>query len=178
LGDPAITHKTDQRQPNEAAQLLSATLSELRDISAGLILPQLEGLSAEETLWLAVKQHEDATGTTVWCEIGELPLCSEPVRVCLYRVVQEGLNNAYQHANALQQRVIVSADSHAITAVVSDGGPSGITPRSRRAGGGLGLIGLKRRVQAFHGTFAVHSQSDETRVTAKIPIAIASSAKI
>ena len=88
------------------------------------MLPQLEGLTPNEILWLAVQNHEDATGTKVSSQIGDLPDdLAMPVTICLYRIVQEGLNNAFHHGKAIEQRVEVWADKQSIAIAVSDSGP-------------------------------------------------------
>jgi signal transduction histidine kinase len=149
-------------------ELLTGTLVELRNISAGLVLPQLDGLGTEDTLWLAVRQYETLTGATVICKMDRLPACPAPVRVCLYRLVQESLNNSYYYAKGCEQHVVVSADAHWIIVNISDRG--GGTAERGRGHGGLGLTGLRRRVEAVHGTFEVSSRTDGTLVTARIPV--------
>jgi signal transduction histidine kinase len=176
LGEPVNTNgssKVSEQTPSKLSttELLAGTLVELRNIAKGLVLPQLDGLVTEDTLRLAVRQHEDTTGTTVRCNIGVLPFCPSPLRICLYRIVQEALNNAYYYANGCGQYVVASADAHCITIDISDSG-AGIAEPYRKPHGevGLGLAGLRRRVEAFHGTFEVSSRTDGTRVSAKIPI--------
>ena len=161
--------------PDAGAPALTArVLTELRSISTGLVLPELEGLTATETLRLAVRQHEDATGTKVCCQIGDMPGdILPPVTICLYRIVQEGLNNAFHHGEAREQRVEVSADTQWIVITVSDSGPGlarrdGEKSRSRT---GLGIAGLRNRVEALQGTFELISQRGiGTRIRAKLPI--------
>ena len=104
--------------------LTARILAELRNISTGLVLPELEGLTPNEILRLAVQNHEDATGTKVSRQIGDLPGdLALPVTICLYRIVQEGLNNAFHHGKAMGQRVEVWADTQSIVIAVSDSGP-------------------------------------------------------
>jgi signal transduction histidine kinase len=168
---------TNQRSGSNAGDLLSDSLTDLRDIATGLVLPQLDGLSTEETLQLVVRQHESQTGTTVACKIDPLPQCPSRLKICLYRVVQEALNNAYHHANGNGQCVVASLDYNSITVAVSDrGSGSSKSPPARASGGkiGLGLPGIRRRVEAFHGSLDVISLTDGTRVVARIPINAAS----
>jgi signal transduction histidine kinase len=154
-----------------AREILDAALVELRNIAAGLVLPELEGLSAAETLLLAIRRHEELTGTQVAAEIGELPPCSLPQRICLYRVVQESLNNAYAHALGFDQRLVASTDVISITISVSDGGPRDAIPgRVQRPSTQLGVSGLRRRVELLGGTFTVSSGGNGTRVSAQLPI--------
>jgi signal transduction histidine kinase len=154
--------------------LTARILAELRNISTGLVLPQLEGLAPNEILRLAVQNHEDATGTNVSRQIGELPGdLPLPVTICLYRIVQEGLNNAFHHGKAIEQRVEVRADTQSIVIAVSDSGPGLVdndhaNPRSRT---GLGIAGLRNRVEALKGTFEMISQRGiGTQVRAKLPL--------
>ena len=164
----------DRAHDAGAAALTERLLTELRTISTGLVLPELDGLTASEALQLAVRQHEDATGTKVCCQIGDLPGdILPPVTICLYRIVQEGLNNAFQHGNAKGQRVKVSADTQWIIITVSDRGP-GLARWEReksRSRTGLGIAGLRNRVEALQGTFELISQRGiGTRIRVKLPI--------
>jgi signal transduction histidine kinase len=154
--------------------LTTRILTELRDISTGLVLPQLEQLTASEILQLAVRNHEDMTATKVDCKIGDLPHdMALPLAVCLYRIVQEGLNNAFHHAKAAGQRVEVWADTQSIGIAVSDSGPGFAIrdPENVRSRTGLGIAGLRNRVEALHGTFELISQPGVgTQIRAKLPI--------
>lgn len=154
--------------------LTQRILTELRNISAGLVLPELEGLTPKEILHLAVRNHEETTGTSVCCEIGDLPAdLSPPLTICLYRIIQEGLNNAFHHGKAQGQCVTVSADPRSICITVSDEGPGTVAKdheqaRNRR---GLGIAGLRSRVEALKGTFEFVSQRGiRTEIRAKLPI--------
>jgi signal transduction histidine kinase len=167
--DPLRSTK-DESSPLGPAELLQSTLRDLRNITTGLVLPQLDGLTTEETLRLAVRQHQDMTGTSVACEIGALPNCSPSLKICLFRFIQEALNNAYSYADGRGQSVVASCESRMITVVVSDSGAGIPTPRTPPGRIGLGLAGLRRRVEALHGTFEVIVRPNGTRVSACIPI--------
>ena len=135
-----VIREANPRCASSVANLLAATLIDLRNIATGLVLPQLDGLATEETLQLAINQHEKRTGTMVTCRIEDLPPCPSPLRVCLYRIVQEALNNAYHYANGNGQCVAASADRGWISVVVSDSGSGALEPqRMPRREIGLGL---------------------------------------
>ena len=96
-----------------------------------------------------------------------------PVTICLYRIVQEGLNNAFHHGKAIGQRVEVWADTQSIVIAVSDSGPGLVdhTREKSRSRTGLGIAGLRNRVEALQGTFELISQRGiGTQIRAKIPI--------
>jgi signal transduction histidine kinase len=174
IGKTTAATQCDGPHDTSAQVLTARILSELRDISTGLVLPQLEGLTAIEVLRLAVRNHEDATGTKVGCQIGDFPGgLALPVTTCLYRIVQEGLNNAFHHAKALGQRVEVSADAQWIVVTVSDSGPGLAENNGQGSRGktGLGIAGLRNRVEALHGTFDLISQRGiGTQIRVKLPI--------
>ncbi|MCK1511249.1 ATP-binding protein [Bradyrhizobium sp. 190] len=149
-------------------------LTELRNISTGLVLPELEGLTPNEIIRLAVQNHEEVTGTMVSRQIGDLPAdLARPVTICLYRIVQEGLNNAFHHGKAIGQRVEVWVEAQSIVIVVSDSGPGVVDSHreSSRSRTGLGIAGLRNRVEALKGTFEVISQRGiGTQIRAKLPV--------
>jgi signal transduction histidine kinase len=160
--------------PDPAITLTTRILTDLRSISTGLVLPELEGLTPNEILLLAVRNHEEATGTKVSFQISVLPAdLALPLTTCLYRIVQEGLNNAFHHGKAQGQRVEVWADTGFIIIAVSDSGPGIIdnNQESLRSRTGLGIAGLRNRVEALKGTFEFVSQRDiGTQVRAKLPV--------
>ncbi|KRR18484.1 hypothetical protein CQ13_34955 [Bradyrhizobium retamae] len=170
--DPTATRGGSAHDP-AIEPLTRRILTELRNISTGLVLPELEGLTPNETIRLAVQNHEEATGTTVSSQIGDLPAdLARPVTICLYRIVQEGLNNAFHHGKAIGQRVEVWAEAQSIAIVVSDSGPGVVDSRreSSRSRTGLGIAGLRNRVEALKGTFELISQRGiGTQIRAKLP---------
>ncbi len=143
---------------------LSDALSEVRTISSGLSLPHLETASLAQTILLAVALHEERTGTKVLVTIDELPASTpHALKICAYRFVQEGLTNAYRHANAAGQRV-VAAGGERLVISVADSGP-GLNQKTARKG--LGLTGMKARIEAIGGTLAITAKSDSgTRLIA------------
>ena len=138
--------------------VLQDCLREIRHLSAGLAPPHLDSLPLGRVLELAVRQHERRTGTGVNATIGALPTnLSSLHKVCIYRFVQEGLNNAYRHAAGVGQTVQAASDGDELTVEVADNGP-GFSP-SNIAGGGLGLAGLRDRVESLGGKFSLETQS-------------------
>jgi signal transduction histidine kinase len=176
--DPAATKQPESGSSSAhdpaIEPLTRRILTELRNISTGLVLPELEGLTPNEIVRLAVQNHEEATGTKVSRQIDDLPAdLARPVTICLYRIVQEGLNNAFHHGKSIGQRVEISTEAKSIVIVVSDSGPGIVDSRraSSRSRAGLGIAGLRNRVEALKGTFELTSQRDVgTQIRAKIPV--------
>jgi signal transduction histidine kinase len=154
--------------------VLQDCLREIRHLSAGLAPPHLDSLPLRKVLELAVRQHEQRTGSAVNAAIGVLPKnISSLHKVCIYRFVQEGLNNAYRHAAGIGQTVHVASDGRELTVEVADKGP-GFSP-SNSGGDGLGLAGLRDRVESLGGKFSLEAQSGSgTRLRASFQVADAS----
>jgi signal transduction histidine kinase len=175
--DPTTTRQSWTLDPT-IEPLTRRILTELRNISIGLVLPELEGFTPSEIIGLAVHNHEEATGTQVTSQIGDLPEnLTRPVTLCLYRIAQEGLNNAFHHGKAIGQRVEVWTEGKSIV-MVSDKGP-GVVDSCRESAPtrtGLGIAGLRNRVEALQGSFELTSQRGVgTRIQARLPIAFKSS---
>ncbi len=136
-------------------------LADLRRIAVGLILPELGTLTAEQTVRLAVQRHQNATGTQVALHLGVLPdLIDDQRKTCIYRVVQEGLNNAFRHGGGQLQSVDASMadnDLH-ISVRNSHQKATAITYAPRFSG--LGVPGLRNRLKVFGGTLNVHADTD------------------
>jgi signal transduction histidine kinase len=75
-------------------------------------------------------------------------------RTCVYRVVQEALNNCARHSQATQVRVVVRRDPDGLSVMVQDDG-IGFEPRREK---GLGLLGMEERVARLGGAFSIESQ--------------------
>ena len=75
-------------------------------------------------------------------------------RTCLYRFVQEALNNCAKHSRATQARVVVREAAAGLSVSVQDNG-IGFDPRQEK---GMGLLGMEERVERLGGRFCVESQ--------------------
>ena len=162
------------RADSEARTLrttLNDALRDVRDLCRGLTLPQLEGRSIVETLDAAISAHERRTGTNLMRYYGEQVGTDEPVPhpilICIYRFVQEGLMNAYRHAPDGQVTVSYFTSDDGMTVSVIDTGPGFDTSVPSE---GLGLSGLRERVESIGGEFEIASQpQDGTRLTFTLP---------
>jgi PAS domain S-box-containing protein len=91
--------------------------------------------------------------------------------LCLYRVMQEALQNAIKHSGAQRFGVELFGDSSEIRLEVSDDG-AGFDQHSIDRRHGLGLISMRERIRMVHGEFAVTSQPGRgTTVTCRVPFA-------
>jgi len=159
----------ERRELSLIRDALSDTLREVRNISEGLALPEIDQTPFKDVIELAISSHERLTHTRVARSLGVLaedaPLS---LKICAYRFVQEGLTNAFRHAGGNDQRVTAQG-ARSLDITVSDGGPGIATDRLRA--GGLGLVGLRARVESVGGNLEIQSASGEgTRLVARFDL--------
>ncbi len=97
----------------------------------------------------------------------EMPDLPEVIRISLYRFVQEAVINIIKHAHADAVQVKLSCLPGQIQLSVKDNG-KGIDPELHT--NGIGLLGIKERIQLIGGHLNVISkQGKGTRLTATVP---------
>jgi signal transduction histidine kinase len=166
--------KTSEKQEQELRAMASAladALSEIRTISKGLMLPDIERLPLREVIDRVVRVHEQRTGTKVMmnCRCLDQPL-SHAIKICVYRFVQEGLNNAFRHAGGEGQTVTCLFEGTVLSVTVQDSGGTGEGARVDLEAG-LGLTGLRERVESLGGAFRIHrSEGEGTRIEMKLVV--------
>jgi len=146
---------------------LEDAMREIRGICTGLVLPQVETAAATDILRLAVDEHERRTGTSVTLTLPRhLPELGPSEKISIYRFVQEGLNNAYRHGRAKDQAVRAGMKNGRLFVEVSDGGP-GFDPARVD---GLGLAGLRERVESIGGQFETLTGAQGTRLVISLSV--------
>ena len=136
---------------------LQAALTDLRAISAGLQLPEINQLMLCEVAERAIRDYERKTGATVTLNsTGGPHPASLSVKITLYRLLQESLSNGFRHASGLGQQVEVKAGNGCLRVKVSDRG-NGFNPGMVVPEGHMGLAGLRERVEILGGSFDLQS---------------------
>jgi len=110
------------------------------------------------------------TGIAVDLEAGAITDRLPPeVETAIYRIVQEALTNVVKHAHARRVSVLVTRADGRIKTVIEDDG-KGFDPREA-TGDGVGLIGMRERIELLDGTLAVESsETSGTTVAVEVPL--------
>ncbi|MGO4673218.1 sensor histidine kinase [Bosea sp. 2YAB26] len=140
---------------------LDEAMREIRSISKGLVLPEIADLPLHMVIERAVRAHEARTRTSVALATTELPQpVSHAVRICVFRFVQEGLNNAYRHGGATGQEVRSWMDGTLLNVSVADSGGDSSSAEKDLPSAGIGLYGLQERVESLGGTLTKRRLGD------------------
>ncbi len=138
------------------------SVAALREADGNALMPTPGATDIEELV-----ARTAAAGASVSLQTrGELASLDAVVGLAVYRVVQESLSNATRHAPGSSVRVTVAAEVAAVEVAVAD---HGVGRPGRPAAGGIGLIGMRERVESLRGTFHAGPTSDGWRVDARIP---------
>jgi len=152
VGTPGNTLETIRQATSDA-------LKEIRHISSGLALPELQKISLKDALLIAVRAHQRATGTPVAASFDNMPArLPLPMTICLYRFAQEALNNAFRHAGGVGQSLYASYDGKMISVEVADAGPGFVVDHMAASRDRLGLSGLRYRVESLGGSLQINSE--------------------
>lgn len=164
----------DQESLETIRSAATDALREVRELSRGLALPEINDLSLQEELQLVAQRHEQRTGTKVKLTLGAMPEeASLPLKLCLYRFVQETLNNAYRHAQGQGQVISADYTDGLLHISVKDSGPGMAADAMVVDAAGrtrLGLAGLRYRVESLGGLFSINSSAAGTSVNAQFKL--------
>jgi len=150
---------------------VSLAVEEIRRVAQGLAGIEVGDVTAPEIVELVVDRHRTRTSTPVELELGELPVRTPiAVKITLFRLLQEALNNAFEHAHGAGQRVAVWSQDSKICVCITDDGPGFDVSRVMETGDRLGLRGLRYRVEILGGEMTIESSAGGgTCLTACLP---------
>jgi signal transduction histidine kinase len=147
----------------EVEETLREAMADMRSVAAGLRLPELASLDPEAVATRAVQDHERRSGTRVQLEVRPVGPVSLPVKIALFRALQEGLSNATRHGASQVVRVTLAprvperpGGPPSLELLVRDDG-RGFDPAALASTEGLGLAGIREQAEILGGTFEIHS---------------------
>jgi PAS domain S-box-containing protein len=173
--------------PNQD-EVLSATLesaeraiSEIRTLSCLLHPPLLDEVGFAAAARWYTDEFAKRSGIKVKLDLPEgLDRLPDLEAIALFRILQESLTNVHRHSGSSAVEISLTASDHHAVFTVRDFGrgmPAGLINGSQTNGDrfGVGLNGMRERVNDLGGKFEIQSGRDGTTVTVSIPLAIDSS---
>ena len=159
---------------DNCSRILQQAGDQVRSLALELRPTMLETAGLDAALrWLA-EEHVRQGGSAVWLGGHAGEVRGAPAIAC-FRVAQEALTNVMRHASAQNVWIDVARTDSAVELAVRDDGVGfdarGTFERAA-AGGRLGLLGMKERVEILGGSLLVESVPDEgTQIHIRIPAA-------
>jgi signal transduction histidine kinase len=155
---------------------VTASIEGVRRITRGLRPRALDETDLATALGACANDFQRSCGISV--EIEAIGLAGsrlpQAVEVTVFRVVQEALTNVARHSGAAAVSVVVDRNPKAVRILVEDDG-NGFDPTSAGASSddsptGLGLRGLRERIDLLQGALEIESGSRGTTLYVTIPL--------
>lgn len=172
VGDPSLVLA-------RIAASLERALGEIRNFIGAFRPPEFERRPLSAILEQLAVQHESLTGVTVDFQL-ETPLPESvplPLKISLYRIIQEALANGTRHAGVLSLEVCARLEGREIVVEVRDHGKGfNVAKVLKRevavgvSGGHFGLRGMRDRVAIMNGKMSINSGEKGTVVTIRLPL--------
>jgi signal transduction histidine kinase len=158
-------------------EALNSAQQDVRSLSKGLHLPAIEELSLADVARRVVRDYKRSSGIDVELTINNVPEDGPlPVKITLFRLLQESLANGLRHGGAAKQLIVLGTSDSGLQVTVRDDG-TGFDPQAAETEGHLGLEGMRERVEILGGTFYVWSAVGQgTVVRADMPLTSGGSA--
>jgi len=145
-----------EEHADAAKDLAQGTLKTVREMAMGLRPSMLDDSGLVPALRWQVREFSKRTGVAVDLQTdGILDGLGEPVSTCIYRVVQEALTNCARHANAHNVRVVIHGKGNRVHLAIQD---DGVGFDLSDETDGLGIVGIKERVQDLGGIVKITSE--------------------
>ncbi len=170
-----LSVQADAAELQQIQQYLQEAMQEMRALAAGLRLPDMEALPLFNVLERVITRHEQRTQTTVHLDVGELPpedRLSTELKIAVYRIVEEALNNAHKHAPGSRVYVSLQMEAGQLHLLIRDDGPGFSQSVSSAAEPHLGLLGMRERAESLGGVFHISGQPGQgVQVQVTLPLA-------
>jgi len=175
--EAAPNSKDLKRKITRTQRLVEKSANIVHQFAGQLRPPALDDLGLIPALHSYMKGFTRQTGLPIRFTSftrGKTEQLDSARRTVLYRVAQEALANVARHAQATLVKVSIQKLRDAIRMEVKDNGKSfqvhGVLPTRRNKG--LGLLGMRERVEMVGGRFTVESSPGKgTTIRADIPVA-------
>jgi len=164
---PRSTRQQLQELMNSASELGA----DIHTVSHRLHSATLESLGLEPGISSLCKEFSDRHGIEIDFSADKIPRVVDPnVALCLFRIVQEALQNLRKHSGAARAEVRLIKRADRIFVSVHDRG-KGFDMDDIKAHQGLGIQSMGERARLLSGRFEIHSKPGRgTRVEAAIPL--------
>jgi signal transduction histidine kinase len=140
-------------------------IDELRNICGNLRPPTIDSLGLNAAIQSFAQEWSRRTGIEI--ELGldpEIGRVSETIELSIYRIVQEGLNNIYRHADATQAQISLARSSpRALLISISDNGrgmDENTALNNYSKEGHYGLLGINERVALLGGRLRLQNKPE------------------
>jgi PAS domain S-box-containing protein len=177
LDTALIEKQLNLSQPQAAKDLrelranLSEVAEEVHDLSRQLHPSILDDLGLVQAVQAECAAFTKKTGIDLSFTHHDFPdSVAQPLALCLYRVIREGLQNIAKHSSAAAASITLRGLSDGIHLLIQDKG-IGFDPDEVRKKPGIGLSSMRERVRLANGSISFKSKPGQgTEIEVFIPL--------
>jgi signal transduction histidine kinase len=150
---------------------LTQAMRETRSLAAGLAVPSVDKIPLNRVIDRVVSAHERRHNTNVAVITDKIPIdASLPIKVTLYRVVQEALAALQQRGHIVSQRIRLATSGTALLVEIS-ARSIGRGSEDRAADLQQALVGMRDRAESLGGQLDVSAVgADDLRIDMSLPL--------
>lgn len=159
-----------RRRLQEAQKHVSDLGSEIQALSHRLHSSKLKYLGIAKAARSFCKELSEKQKVEIEFSDADIPPnLPQDISVCLFRVLQEALQNAVKHSGVKHFVVELRGDPDRVQLAVSDSGV-GFNPKATMSSNGLGLVSMQERLHLVKGELSIESRpSCGTTLRARVP---------
>jgi len=157
----------------EIGQAIADLVTDIQALSHDLHPPRLDLLGLEAAATGFCEELSNRHGVTIDVHFENIPQAlPREISLCLYRVLQEALQNVVKHSVSRHAHVSLNGHINTINLTVMDSG-TGFHPHEAMRGPGLGLTSMKERLKVVGGQLSIDSQPGRgTMIHAVAPLCL------
>jgi signal transduction histidine kinase len=166
----------DRALLDDSVQVADRSMNELRTLAYLLHPPFLDEVGLLSAVRWYTQGFADRSGIEVSLDLPDgLARLTQEVETTLFRIIQEALINIHRHAESPTAHIRLRVAADRLTLEIEDHG-RGMPPDvvARLMGGtgaiGVGLAGMRERLEQLGGALEIESSHDGTTVRATVPV--------
>ena len=158
-------------QIEEVRKQIDDLASDVQALSHQLHSPKLDYLGLAAAAASFCRELSDRHGMEIEFHSENIPKeLPKEISLCLFRVLQEALQNAIKHSGSRQFHASLTGGANEIELTVHDSGV-GFEPEEAIKGRGLGLTSMKERLKLVQGKLSIDSKPQRgTTIHARVPV--------
>ena len=167
---PASAAELDE-EIGEALQKIAKLATDIRALSHRLHSSKLELLGLAAAAAGFCEELSDRHAVEIDFHSENISKTLPPgISLCLFRVLQEALQNAIKHSGSRRFQVLLKGRVHDVELTVQDSG-AGFELQEAMRGRGLGLTSMKERLRLVNGQLSIDSELGRgTTIQARVPL--------
>lgn len=173
----SLSSEADKDALSATLKSVEECLSETRTLSSLLHPPLLDEVGFSSAARWYTDEFAKRSGIKAELELPDegIERLPELVRIALFRILQESLTNVHRHSASSSVEVRLKVNHQAVLTVrdFGRGVPAELLQGSHGNGlhSGVGLSGMRERVNDLGGTFEIQSSGNGTLITVSVPLA-------